>query len=197
MCICSTAVKHWQPALHVFVKLWACRAAPGRHHSIARFMNVRVKGAKGYTRQNKFRKVKKSVLLDECAHTEDRFVHLKAIMVMFSRRFNFQILHSQPNFISCPIRFICNEKKKGSIDGYQERKPQVFLEVASLSHVYFFVKTDQRRRDPPLSLPQIKWINSFWSHPSFIVKYFFIHCSLLFLWSRKCLSLTIFDYQSH
>lgn len=112
VCSWSTAGKCWQHTVCVFVELWACQAAQGRHHMLARFMNAQVKGAKCYALQNKFTKVKKNVLPEGHAHAKDRFVHLKAIMAMFSCRFNFQILHWQWNLISCLIRFICNEKER-------------------------------------------------------------------------------------
>lgn len=96
----------------VFVELWACQAAQGRHHMIVHFMNVQVKGAKCYALQNKFTKGKESVLLKGYAHEKRLLRPSKGHHGDVLLRFNFQILHWQWNLISCLIRFICNEKER-------------------------------------------------------------------------------------
>lgn len=114
MCAAGAQLGRTGSTLSVFVEpwVWACQAAQGHHHMITHFMNVQVKGVNCYALQNTYTKVKKWVLLEGHMNGKDRFVHLKAIMVMFSCRFNFQILHWQRNLISCLIRFICNEKER-------------------------------------------------------------------------------------
>jgi len=66
----------------MFVELVSVPSSPGPPSLDSAFYEV--KSAKWYALLNKFTKVKKSVLLEGYAHEKDCFVHLKAIMVMFS-----------------------------------------------------------------------------------------------------------------